>query len=308
MPVFVIENRAHGNRATCPLQDIQFAFGANDPATIGRLEWLRDVLGPALGEAVRQLGGVELMPIAEKALASGDELHDRVAASSAYFTRELTLGLVRAGLPGERLLDVLDYLAHDVMADWTFESPWIGACKAMLDAADGIERSTIVTAMVGNGTTFGVRISGLPGRWFVAPAPTIVGAYFETYTVADALGEMGDSTTIDTFGCGGPALAAAPAHMPLTGRRASEALELTRRAHEIASARHERLEIPALDFEGIPVGFDARRIVETGTLPIMAVGIGHRTPGVGFIGLGISEAPLACFEQALAAFEERHAT
>src|SRR5262249_26532228 len=46
MSVVVVENTKHGNRAVCPLQDIQFAFGANDPETIRRLHWLSDVLAP----------------------------------------------------------------------------------------------------------------------------------------------------------------------------------------------------------------------------------------------------------------------
>ncbi|VZZ91286.1 protein of unknown function (plasmid) [Escherichia coli] len=36
-------------------------------------------------------------------------------------------------------------------------------CKAAMDAAHGIEYSTVVTTMARNGVEFGLRISGLPG-------------------------------------------------------------------------------------------------------------------------------------------------
>ncbi len=43
---------------------------------------------------------------------------------------------------------------------------WMAMCKASMDAAHGIEYSTVVTTMARNGYEFGLRISGLPGQWF----------------------------------------------------------------------------------------------------------------------------------------------
>lgn len=305
MAMFVIENRTHGNRATCPLQDIQFAFGANDADTLGRLRWLADVLGPAWGAAIERAGGVELAPIAEKALLMGDECHDRVVASSALFSRELLPHLVRIGLSDDQLAEIFDYLTTDVMADWTFESPWIGACKAILDAAHGVEGSSVVTAMTTNGALFGIRVSGLGDQWFTAPAPPLNGVLFEGYGPDDALAAMGDSIIIDTCGFGASAFAGAPAQVEgqiVTGRH-EDAVRLTRDMYRITVAQHERYKLPLDGLSGVPTGIDARRIVETGVRPYMAAGIGHREPGKGFIGLGIGEAPMACFEQAMAALE-----
>ena len=59
--------------------------------------------------------------------------------------------------------------------------------------------------------------------------------------------------------------------------------------------------IPALEFAGTPTGIDIRRVVDTGIAPAINTGIAHRRAGVGQVGAGVARAPLACFEQALAA-------
>ena len=68
--------------------------------------------------------------------------------------------------------------------------------------------------------------------------------------------------------------------------------------------RNPRWQIPALEFTGTPTGIDIRRVVETGVVPAINTGIAHRRAGVGQVGAGVAQAPLACFEQALAAFAD----
>jgi hypothetical protein len=75
---------------------------------------------------------------------------------------------------------------------------------------------------------------------------------------------------------------------------------------EIATGRHPKWGIPALEFAGTPAGIDVRRVVETGIAPAINTGIAHRLAGVGQVGAGVARAPLACFEKALAALA-RHA-
>src|SRR5215207_1210592 len=56
MPVMVVENRTFGNRAYCTINEglgKVMRFGGNDAEVLSRLAWLRDVLGPALGKALR---------------------------------------------------------------------------------------------------------------------------------------------------------------------------------------------------------------------------------------------------------------
>ena len=71
MPVFVVENRTHGNRAYCTINEglgRVLRFGANDDAAIEKLRWMQKTLAPALGEAVRHSGGIDLRPIMAQAL------------------------------------------------------------------------------------------------------------------------------------------------------------------------------------------------------------------------------------------------
>ena len=68
--------------------------------------------------------------------------------------------------------------------------------------------------------------------------------------------------------------------------------------------RNARWPIAALEFAGTPTGIDIRRVVETGVAPAINTGIAHRRAGVGQVGAGVARAPLACFEQALAAFAD----
>jgi hypothetical protein len=51
-----------------------------------------------------------------------------------------------------------------------------------------------------------------------------------------------------------------------------------------------------------PLGIDLRRVVESRIVPFITTGVLHETsPTVGQIGTGVARAPIALFEQALAA-------
>ena len=73
---------------------------------------------------------------------------------------------------------------------------------------------------------------------------------------------------------------------------------------EITAGRSPHLLLPTLDGLGVPSGIDIRRVVETGLAPWINTGIAHRQAGIGQIGAGVVQAPLACFVQALEAFAE----
>jgi hypothetical protein len=56
-----------------------------------------------------------------------------------------------------------------------------------------------------------------------------------------------------------------------------------------------------MNFAGTPTGIDARKVADTGLLPIINTGIAHRQPGIGQIGAGITHAPAGCFTAAVTA-------
>ncbi len=61
-----------------------------------------------------------------------------------------------------------------------------------MDAAHGIEYSTVVTTMARNGYEFGLRISGLPGQWFTGPSQQVIGPMFAGYKPEDSGLDIGD--------------------------------------------------------------------------------------------------------------------
>jgi hypothetical protein len=174
----------------------------------------------------------------------------------------------------------------------------MAAAKAACEAAAGVSRSTLVVTMARNGTEFGVRVSGAPERWFVAPAAFPVGLFLGGYTQEDANPDIGDSAITETYGLGGFAMAAAPAITQVVGGSAATALEATLEMYEITLEENPRHQIPALDFRGSPTGIDVRRIVETGIEPLINTGIAHRKAGVGQVGAGLVRAPLEPFVEA----------
>jgi hypothetical protein len=305
MPVWIVVDREHGNRAYCNLNEglgKVLRFGANGPEVIERLRWMAGVLAPALAAAIERLGGLELKPLMAQALHMGDEVHNRNAAASSLLLKRLVPALLRTDTAHAEIAAVVEFLAGN---DHFFLNLSMAACKAMLDAAAGFSGSSMVTAMARNGVEFGIRLSGTGDAWFTAPAPVVDGLFFPGYGAVDAAPDLGDSAITETAGVGGFAMAAAPAIVQFVGGTPQDAIAHTNEMTHITLGRNGALTLPAIDFAGTPAGIDARKVVDTGIAPIINTGIAHRQAGIGQIGAGITHAPLACFAQAIVALAER---
>jgi hypothetical protein len=304
-PLLVVENKAFGNRTYCAINEglgKVMRFGGNDAEVLTRLRWLRDVLGPALGRAIRASGGIALKPLIARGLTMGDEMHQRNVACSSLLLRQLAPFLARTASDGSALADCLDFIGRN---DQFFLNVAMAMGKALTDPARGIAGSSVVTAMCRNGTDFGIRVSGTGDQWFTAPVEMPSGIYFPGFSERDANPDMGDSAIVETIGLGAFAMAAAPAVVGYIGAgRASEAAVFTRSMAEITVGPNPAWTIPAMDFSGVPTGIDIRLVVETGLVPVINTGIAHREPGVGQVGAGIVKAPSKCFQDALVAFAE----
>jgi hypothetical protein len=182
----------------------------------------------------------------------------------------------------------------------------MAACKAMADAAHGVEGSTLVTTMARNGTEFGIRVSGLGDQWFTQPAEKVKALYFSGFTEADANPDIGDSTITETAGIGGFAMAAAPAIVQFVGGTPTDAMTATLEMYEITAAEHKYFTMPSLDFRGTPTGIDIRKVVETGISPRVNTGVAHKDPGIGQVGAGLVRPALGVFERALIAYADRY--
>ena len=141
------------------------------------------------------------------------------------------------------------------------------ACKLALDAARGIEGSTMVVAMARNGTDFGIQVAGTGDEWFTGPAQVADGLFLGDYGPDDANPDIGDSAITETAGIGGFAMATAPAIVRLVGGSVPDALATTRRMHEITLGENPRWTVPVLEFQGTPTGIDVTRVCRTGILP-----------------------------------------
>jgi hypothetical protein len=299
MPVWVVTNGTHGNRAFSNLNEglgKVLRFGANSAEVLERLKWMQYTLAPTLAAAFKVLGELELKPLMAQALHMGDEVHNRNIAASSLLIKRLAPALLKSGAPQADVAAVIEFIAAN---DHFFLNLSMAACKAMLDAAHGIAGSSMVTAMARNGVEFGIRVSGLGERWFTAPAPVVNGLYFPGNTIEDAAPDLGDSAITETAGLGGFAMAAAPAIVKFVGGTPQDALANTLAMTHITLARNGAFTLPALDFAGTPACIDARRVVDSGILPVINTGIAHKEPGVGQIGAGVTRAPLPCFSQAV---------
>jgi hypothetical protein len=300
MAVWVVQNDALDTEAYATLNEgvgKVLRFGAYDPSVLDRFAWINRELAPILDGALRRAGGLDTNTVIARALTMGDECHNRTTAATCLLARELAPHVAAA-----RVGDMERALAFLARTDHFFLNIAMAACKAVLDGAHGIRGSTVVTAMARNGVEFGIRVSGTGDRWFTAPAPKVTGLYFAGFGPEDANPDLGDSAITETAGLGGFAMAAAPAVVQFIGGTPEQAIETTRRMYEITLGEHETFRIPALDFRGAPLGIDVRRVVETGIVPAIDTGLAHREAGVGQVGAGIAEAPIACFVQALEAF------
>lgn len=305
MAVYIVENRTFGNRAFSSLNEGYgkvLRYGAYGEDVLARLRWLRDVFGPLAHRALESLGGLDMKTMIAQQIQMGDEGHNRNRAGSAMFARVLAPQLARVAA-GDDLAAALAYLAEN---DLAILNPVMAACKATMDAAAGVDGSTVVTCMARNGTDFGIRISGLHDAWFTAPAEVPVGLFFPGFTQDDANPDIGDSTITETAGIGAFAMAAAPAIVKFVGGSPQMALESTLEMYEITVTENPAFGIPQLDFRGTPTGIDLRKVIKTGITPRVNTGIAHRKPGVGQVGAGLVRPPMACFEQALEAFVERY--
>jgi hypothetical protein len=302
MPIFVVRNATHGNMAYTNLNEgigKCLRFGANSPEVLSRLKWFEKVLAPTLKAAtLAEKDGVDLKAIQAQALLMGDEVHSRNAAATALYFMQMATALARTSAPQTQVRESLEFLSR---TSQFFLNLSMAAAKAIMDAAHGIDCSSIVTAIARNGTTTAIRVSGLGREWFEAPSAMPAGLYFPGFNAEDANPDLGDSAITETAGYGGMSIAASPALTLLVGGSVADANDYSRLMVHITTTRNPALSLPNLEFDGAPTGLDIRKIVDTGILPVITTGIAHKEAGIGQIGAGIVRPPMACFVSAVKA-------
>ena len=307
MKVYVIENAEHGNKSFSNLNEGYgkvLRYGAYSEDVLKKLRWMNDVLGSALADALAQSNGIDLRALIAEALHMGDEGHNRNKAGSLIYLKLISPLIAKVVKDNVIESEILQFIGDNALS---VLNPVMAACKAMTDAAHGIECSTIVTTMARNGTDFGIRVSGLGEKeWFTAPAEIPIGLFFSGFTQDDANPDIGDSAITETAGIGGFAMATAPAIVTFVGGTPRDAMNATLEMYEITFSESKFFTMPALDFRGTPTGIDLRKVVELGITPRINTGIAHKNAGVGQVGAGLVRPPLKIFEDALVAYAEKY--
>src|SRR4051812_35539620 len=208
MPVWVARDEATGKVAWCPLNEGSGAvlrYGADGPEVLERLKWMRDVLAPALREALASRGPLDLLDLHVRSLALGDEAHHRTEQGTA-----LTLEALGIEHP-----EVRAFIAGNGQF---FLNLAMVFAKLALDCAADAPGSPLLTAIARNGVEVGIRVSGLGDRWFVGPAALPEPAkLYDGFAPTDMNPDLGDSAIVETYGLGALAIAASPLSVPSVG-------------------------------------------------------------------------------------------
>jgi hypothetical protein len=305
MSVYVVKNKTYGNTAYSnhhegwPIKALH--WGNNDKQVLLHLRWLDNVLTPVLREAIKGMNGLNIKKIVSKALQMNDECHSRCTAATALFIEEIAPHLAVADLDRENVKESLDFLRR---SEVFFLHIIMAGMKSLVEPANGIEYSTIVTTMARNGVEFGIQVSGLGKVWFTGPSSQIQGLYFPGYRPQDATPDMGDSCITEVVGLGGFSIAASPSIILMKGGTTESILEQTRQMGKITVTKNPFFTIPFLNFEGAPFGIDINKVVDYGIEPYIDTAIAHRNGGL--IGSGIARAPMQSFKNAVNAFNEKY--
>jgi hypothetical protein len=300
MPVWVVEDEALGTRAYSTFNEgpgHTLWFGVGDEEAIERLRFFRDELGPLMASLLEREGPIDVFGLAAQGLQMGDELHMRSQATGNLLIRNLAPGF--AALGGERAARFMAGNHH------FFLTLTMAGAKCASLAASGVRGASVVTLITRNGTDMALQISGLPGRWFKAPAAPVQDALLrEGHSETDAALDIGDSAVIECIGLGGMAVAAAPAVAAFFGGGAADAIARTELMGQITVSRSRRFTLPALDFAGTPVGIDARLAAELDVTPQITTGVLHASSGAGQIGAGVAHQPVEPFRAAVLALAD----
>lgn len=299
MPVMVAADRVYGGLGYAPIHPggnpKVLRWGFYDEDVERDLCWFRDHFGPALGEAVRAAGGVDLVTVLAKTAGMGDENHNRQPAASMYLALQVIPWMLASADPQRD-----DMIRHFAANDRFFLHPMMAGVESITGSMKKVPLSTVVAGMAGNGVEFGIQLAGTGNRWYTTKAPVIQGTFLNpSYTEADLLGYLGDSCVTEVYGLGGMSAIAGPAYLRMTGSNINEARSRTDKARAVSLGEHTFAPIPWDDFRGFPVGLDARRVVGLNILPISHGGSALKTGGQG--GAGAAELPVDCFKAGLRA-------
>ena len=281
MPLWVVENKAHGNRAYSNFNEglgKVLRFGANGPEVIDRLRWIASDLAPTLRAALARTGGIELKPLMAQALNMGDEVHNRNAAATALLFKRLAPALFDADVPrdaaarGARVhRRQRPLLPQPVDGRVQGDARRGGGRARQLDGRrDGAQRRQLRRSPRRAPASAGSRRRPIPST----------GCTFPATRSPTPRADLGDSAITETAGVGGFAMAAAPAIVKFVGGTPADAIA-PQPAHARDHARRQSVVHAARARlrRRRPRASTRARSSTRGVLPVINSGIAHRAGG-----------------------------
>ncbi len=297
MPLLIARDEATGKTAWCPLNEGSgkvLRYGADGPEVVDRLKWMRDVLGPSLSAALKEIGPIDLIDVQRDAMVLGDECHHRTEQGTIIVAE-----MLRGHVPDE----VQAFIDGNTQF---FLNLAMVSAKLAADCAAGVDGSSLVTVVARNGVDVGVKLSGTGDRWFVGkaamPSPHKL---YDGFTADDMNPDLGDSAIVEVYGLGALAVAGSPLSAPSVGLDPADIDAIDAELRPIAAGEHAELLLYLQDGTTAPaiLGVDGRAVVATGQVPPIHTGIANKRPGIGQIGGGITLPPLPAFVEAVAALD-----
>ena len=260
-------------------------YGRRAPECVDFLRFLNGAVAELLVDACAE--PLPWLPIIDQALVRGDDSHLRHVAAHAYLVDVLRsrLGARHSGTAAD------EFLRQWPIVHLNF---WMAAVRCALDGAAGGASSSLVTACGGNGDTFGMQVSGLPGRWFTVRATPPIGKLRDGFVADDTTGAFGDSAIVEAFGLGALAHSYAPQMKELFGDHEHD--DLVALPSRLLATVH-----PRLPRSRARVGLVARSVLTHHATPVVELGIVDRSGEAGGLGAGLYRPPLAPFASACAA-------
>ena len=266
--------------------------GQRSNAVLQHIRWLNQLFADFLRKGAGD--AIPLIPIASAGLREGDDCHGRTATSTRQLVARIKSGYVDRYPGTAPAPDILEFMETSPSL---FLNLWMAASKIMMMAASGIQDSSFVTAMGGNGVDVGIQIAGLPGRWFTLPAQPPQGKFDLDVPTIRALGAIGDSAVVEGFGLGAMVVRLSPEQ----GRVFADYLPT---GFEQRCLQLPIIEHPGFQELGIRLGLTARSVAEWGEGPIVGLGILDNMGELGRLGGGICDIPASLFREALAELEK----
>lgn len=307
MVVNIVEDRHTGVRGFCapfegPNRGGLAGWGVYNPAIKAHLDNMHDNLGPAYNSVLEKAGGLGLKRMITRGVEMGDELHSRQDACGLILTNELMKLLYDSNLEKNIKDQCVDLLYNTVRF---FHPLGMAAAMSILEGIRDVPYSTVVTAQMGNGVTYGIKVAGLGNEWFTAPSPMLEGNFVTAdVDMNDVLPWIGDSCMLEACGLGGSAAAAAPAVMRAQNKNWEDGIERSMEIEQITLATHKYYLVPALDYQGTPLGIDMRKVLRTGIQPVIHGGMISKSGKR--LGAGVAHVPMECFEKACEAFGDKY--